>query len=224
MSKKLHAAAVAHFHRARKPEQIAVRREAILAAAAELFDSHGPDGAGLNAIAAHAGFTKSNVYRYFESREAVLLSLFVGDFEALVDRLERVLQSVRPGDVAALARVVADEFTEHPRFCRLLSILATVLEANVSEELIVAMKRATKALSQRVALALHRTLPSVSVEDCGWVASMIATLVAGLWPTAHPSPAAARVAAMPEFAGLKPVAERDLALAILVMFRGISRT
>ena len=58
----------ATFQRARKPEEITIRREAILAAAASLFDEEGPEGAGLNAIAARARFTKSNVYRYFESR------------------------------------------------------------------------------------------------------------------------------------------------------------
>ncbi len=59
------------FQRARKPEEQQLRRAAILAAAAELFDAEGAQGAGLNAIAARAGFTKSNVYRYFESREEV---------------------------------------------------------------------------------------------------------------------------------------------------------
>jgi AcrR family transcriptional regulator len=212
------------FHRARKPEQIAVRREAILAAAAELFDAEGPDGAGLNAIAAHAGFTKSNVYRYFESREAVLLSLFVGAFSAAVADLETELRAVRRGDVAAVARVFAAALLRHPRFCRLLSILGTVLEQNVSEAVIIDMKRATHALAGRVAIALHGALPAISVEDCGWVAATIATLVGGMWPTAEPSPAAARVMALPEFASLRRSVERDLERATLVMLRGIART
>ena len=76
------------FQRARKPEEQQLRREAILRAAAELFDAEGPQGAGLNAIAARAGFTKSNVYRYFESREEVLLSLFLAELEGFVAAFE----------------------------------------------------------------------------------------------------------------------------------------
>jgi len=72
------------FQRARKPEEIEARRETLLAAAAELFDAEGPMGAGLNAIAARAGFTKSNVYRYFESREQVLLELFLSEMDRMV--------------------------------------------------------------------------------------------------------------------------------------------
>jgi AcrR family transcriptional regulator len=224
MSKKLHAAAVAHFHRARKPEQIAVRREAILAAAAELFDAHGPEGAGLNAIAAHAGFTKSNVYRYFESREAVLLSLFVEAFEAAIRDLEGELQRAKIGDVPTVARIFSQTIIRHPRFCRLLSILGTVLEQNVSEAVIVDMKRTTNALAGGAALALHNVLPDISVEDCGWVAATIATLVGGMWPNAQPSPAAARVMQMPEFAAMRRSVDRDLERAILIMLRGIAKT
>ncbi len=79
---------VLSFQRARKPAEQQLRREAILAAAAALFDAEGPQGAGLNAIAAKAGFTKSNVYRYFESREEVLMSLFLAELESFVADLE----------------------------------------------------------------------------------------------------------------------------------------
>lgn len=224
MSVSAHRKLVASFHRARKPEQIAARRKAILAAAAELFDAEGSEGAGLNAIAAHAGFTKSNVYRYFESREAVLLSLFVDAFTAAIEDLERGLRDAPKGDTAAVARIFAATIVRHPRFCRLLSILGTVLEQNVSENVIMDMKRATNALAGRAAVALHRALPAVSVEDCGWVGGTVATLVAGMWPSAEPSPVAARVMAMPEFAGMRRSVDRDLALAILILLRGISKS
>ena len=87
---------VLSFQRARKPEEQKLRREAILAAAAELFDAEGPQGAGLNAIAAKAGFTKSNVYRYFESREEVLMSLFLSELESFVGDFEKHSLAARP--------------------------------------------------------------------------------------------------------------------------------
>ena len=121
------------FQRARKPEEQQVRREAILAAAAELFDAEGPQGAGLNAIAAKAGFTKSNLYRYFESREDVLLSLFLDEIEKFVVEIEERLGAL-DGGIKKIARVSAQTFEEHPRLGALISILTTVLEQNVSEE------------------------------------------------------------------------------------------
>ena len=103
------------FQRARKPEEIQARRETLLAAAAELFDAEGPLGAGLNAIAARAGFTKSNVYRYFESREEVLLSLFLDEMARLVPALVAAIAATPDGDLDALARVLTTEFASRKR-------------------------------------------------------------------------------------------------------------
>ena len=102
-----------------------------------------------------------------------------------------------------------------------MSMLSSVLEENVSEALILALKRAVLSLSIRVAVALHGALPSISLADCAWGSNLVATLVAGMWPGAFPGPVAAKVLAMPEFAGLRPDADRDLERAILVVFKGI---
>lgn len=210
------------FQRARKPEQISARRSAILAAAAELFDEEGPQGAGLNAIAARAGFTKSNVYRYFESREAVLLSLFVDDFEGLVGDLEASLAEVSPGDLEAVAHASAAAFLNRPRLCQLLGMLASVLERNVSEAAVLALKTALLEMSMRIATALSRALPGLPLDDCAWVASVTGTFVAGLWPVANPNPIVARVVARPEFAMMKPSVARDLERMMLALLRGLT--
>lgn len=210
------------FQRARKPEEREQRREAILAAAAELFDAEGPQGAGLNAIAARAGFTKSNVYRYFESREEVLLSLFLDEMNAFVPALETAIGVCAAGDLDALARGAVETFLARPRLCALISILSSVLEQNISEAAIIALKRAVHILDVRVATALAARLPGASLADCGWAVGMAATLVAGMWPVLHSSPVAAKVLAMPEFADLMPVPERDLARALHALLASIS--
>jgi TetR/AcrR family transcriptional regulator len=211
------------FRRARKPEEIEARRETLLAAAAALFDEQGPQGAGLNAIAARAGFTKSNVYRYFESREDVLLSLFRAELLAFVEELERRFAACAENDTAALAQQSADQFVAQPRFCALLSILNLTLEQNVSEAAVISLKRGVVDLNARIGKALAARLPGVSFEDCAWAGAMAATLVAGMWPGANPSPVAAKVVAMPEFAHLKPRVERDLARAIKALFDSIAK-
>lgn len=213
---------VVEFQRARKPEERTQRRQAILAAAAELFDAEGEQGAGLNAIAARAGFTKSNVYRYFESREAVLLSLFLAEFEAFAPEFEAAAAACRPGDTAALAAAGAGAFIARPRLSHLTSILSAVLERNVSETQIVELKQAMRGLTARIALAIQSRLPGASLDDCIWAATMVGTLIAGMWPGAHPSPAAAAVLARPEFARLKPSLDRDLARAIKALLDSIA--
>lgn len=209
------------FQRARKPKEIEARRETLLAAAAELFDAEGPMGAGLNAIAAKAGFTKSNVYRYFESREQVLLELFLAEMDRMVPLVCTGLEATAEGDVDALASLIASAFSARPRLGQLTAILTGVLETNVSEETIVRTKRTMGALTARLAEALQRKLPGSSVADCLWAISMIGTLVAGMWPGARPSPAAARVLAREEFAAFRPNIERDLQRAARALLASI---
>jgi AcrR family transcriptional regulator len=210
-----------NFRRARKPEEQQLRRETLLAAAAELFDAEGPQGAGLNAIAAKAGFTKSNVYRYFESREEVLLSLFLIELDGFATDFEAAMAATPIGDIPAISRTAAKGFIARPRFASLISILAGVLEQNVSEARIIELKRDVAAQNLRIATALHSRLPATSLADCGWVVSMTATLVSGMWPAVIGSPIADKVLAMAEFRHLKPQPEVDLPRAIEALLRSI---
>lgn len=212
------------FLRARKPAEREVRRDAILAAAAALFDAEGVQGTGLNAIAARAGFTKSNIYRYFESREEVLLSLMIESFDDLTEALATQMADLAVGDIAGLARLTADGFSRRPRLGQLMAILPTVLEVNLSEERLVALKRELPVMLERVARAIHRVLPTASLDDCRWTASMTGTIVAGMWPNLAPGSTAARVMARPEFATFKPSIERDLERAIVALLEHVAAT
>ena len=209
------------FQRARQPEQKTARRDTLIAAATDLFDEEGPTGAGLNAIAARAGFTKSNVYRYFESREEVLLTLLLQEQDAFVAALTARLDSLTPGFVGAVAATISSEFLARPRYCQLLGMLCSVLEQNLSEEAIATYRRLGNAQIEPIPAALVRALPKLSLVEAQWLTRMIPTLIAGLWPAAFPSPAAARALDREEFRGIRPVPEQDLPRAILVLLRGI---
>jgi AcrR family transcriptional regulator len=69
------AAMEASFQRARRPEQKSRRREDILAAAAQLAHDSGVARVSLGDIAAAVGLAKSNVLRYFGTREEIYLQL-----------------------------------------------------------------------------------------------------------------------------------------------------
>lgn len=211
------------FQRARKPEEIEARRATLLRAAAELFDAEGPMGAGLNAIAARAGFTKSNVYRYFESREQVLLALFLDEMDLMVPAVCAELAVTEAGDVEQLARILAGAFAERPRLTQLSAILSSVLETNVSEESIVHTKRRMRELTLQLAGALEPRLPGATAADCLWAIAMIGTLAAGLSQGTRPSPVAAAVLAREEFALFRPNMQRDLTRAAAALLASSRR-
>ncbi|HJL17169.1 MAG TPA: TetR family transcriptional regulator [Sandaracinaceae bacterium LLY-WYZ-13_1] len=189
------------FERARRPEQKEQRREALLEAADRALAERGLADASLSAIARGAGLSKANVYRYFESREAIYLELLRRDFEAVAERFEGAAMGLaRSGDLDAVARAIADALTSRPRALELLAQLGSVLERNVSPESIRAFKRAMKHLAARQVFALHAALPGLAVDDAERALRAIVVHAGGLHPLANPGPAVAEVLAEPEFA------------------------
>lgn len=210
------------FIRARQADQKDARRLSLLTAAAELFDEAGPSGAGLNAIAARAGFTKSNVYRYFENREDVLLALFLLEFERFCHDANARLRACRPGDLGGLAAAWAAVLVTSPRLCELVAIFGSVLERNVSATRIEDVKVAMAGHTEGLVAALSERVPGSSAEDCGWVFSMTMALLAGMWPGVRPSPALATVLAKPRFAHMVLHVDRELQRAIHALLSSIA--
>ncbi|HMF40708.1 MAG TPA: TetR family transcriptional regulator [Polyangia bacterium] len=192
------------FQRARKPDERAHRQRAILEAAAALFDAEGLPGVTLNAVARRAGIAKSNLYRYFESREAMLLALLNEDQDAAVALVEEKLARLRgPIDARAVARVFAQVAVASPRFCVLQTALSGVLEQNLSEEAIAQYKRGVLRLGLRIGNALRAALPSLPARATGPFMRYLHAVIAGLYPVANPAPAAARVLRDAQFAALR---------------------
>jgi AcrR family transcriptional regulator len=192
------------FQRARKPDERAHRQRAILDAAAALFDAGGLEGVTLNAVALRAGLAKSNIYRYFESLEAILLALLSADQAAAVVAVEERLARL-PGkvDATAVARVFAQVAVASPRWCVLQTALSSVLEQNISEEGIASYKREVLRLGLRLSNAVRAALPALPARAIAPFLRYFHAIIAGLYPLAHPAPAAARALRAPELAPLR---------------------
>lgn len=210
----------AGFKRARKPEEKAQRRQAILACARELAMEQGPIELSLNELGRRSGVSKPNIYRYFESREEILLCLLVDELESAVNELEGALGPA-PLAPAQVAQRLAAAFLARPLLCQLLGMSAAILEHNLSASAIANAKTAILAQLSRLKTRLTTALPWLGTGDALWAIQAIALYVAGLWPAAHPSTAASEVLARPEFASLTPHAEIDLERFVAVLLAGL---
>lgn len=210
------------FQRAREPEQKEQRRRALLDAAAALLADGDLEAVTLSAIARAVGLAKSNVYRYFESREEILLELLVDDEVAWVGELEQALAPLAGSDDAdQVAAVVAATIARRPLTCELISVVAAVLERNLSATSVAGFKARVLEVSRRIRNALHAALPSLPHAHAEALLRYLHALVAGLWPMAHPAPPTASVLARPEFHGMCSQFDVDLRGALAAMLRGL---
>ncbi len=195
----------------------------ILSAARRLLADRGVAELTLNELARRARVSKPNVYRYFESREDVLLQLWVDEVRALGERLEQAFAPVAPGDIDGVIAAVVAGFAAQPLLCELTSIAAPVLERNLSVDAMVRAKTTLATLTVQSAGALHGRLPFLSFEQCSWLSSAAATWVAGIWPALRPAAAVAEALARPALAGMQPVFDRDYPRLLAVLVAGLRR-
>lgn len=210
------------FQRARQPEQRQQRRQELLDAAAELLAEGGLEAVSLSAIARAASVAKSNVYRYFGSREEILLEILVQDEQAWVSEFERALAPLAgTDDVDAVAGLVASTIAARPVTCELISVVANVLEHNLSADAAVEFKSRVLELSIRISNALHTALPSLPHEHTAALLRYLHALIAGLWPMANPAPLMAALIERPDYHSMCSEFEPDLRGAFAAMLRGL---
>ena len=92
------------FQRARSEEQRAERRRAILDTAAAMLAEMPVAQVSLNELSRRVGLAKSNVLRYFESREAVLLELLDAALQEWLEQLDGALTAAVDPDAAPSER------------------------------------------------------------------------------------------------------------------------
>jgi AcrR family transcriptional regulator len=126
------------FVRAHSPEQREVRRTTILDTARAMLDEMPVAEITLNGLSRKSCMAKSNVLRYFESREAILLELCAEALsEWVIDLESKLSDAVSPTDPAPtraerIVAVITTSLAERPVLCDLLSAQAGVLEHNIS--------------------------------------------------------------------------------------------
>ncbi|MFF0969873.1 TetR family transcriptional regulator, partial [Streptomyces sp. NPDC003703] len=116
------------FRRARSAEQREARRRAILAAAAESLEEMPVGDVSLRELARRVGLSKTNVVRYFETREAVFFALLNQSFDQWLDGLPADLAAAAPSGPASPASVtdaLARSLARRRLLCELLSSLGT---------------------------------------------------------------------------------------------------
>jgi AcrR family transcriptional regulator len=183
------------FQRARSEEQREIRRQAILDTAAAMLDEMPVAEVGLNELSRRVGLAKSNVLRYFESREAVLLELLDRSLRAwLAEMSDELGAGAEPrlpvrerGD--RLAAVLARSLARHTVLCDLINAQAGVLEHNVSVEVVVGFKRSAVASLGTMVDLVRRHVPELG-DGARSVCLMIVILAGALSSYCQPSASA----------------------------------
>ena len=210
------------WKRARSDEKKDERKAAICAAAMTLFKENGYDDVTLNGIAKEAGFAKSNLYRYFSSREEIFLSIFSDLFSRWFAAWSKRLKRFHEHEpIANFAESWVKSFLAIPAFLDLTPLLFLSLEQNSSYEQLVKFKRHSKSLLYPLSLEISRIYPEIANEQAFQCLSLCFAATSNFWAGSRQNDALRKVYAQEEFAALRPTFKSDLKSAVEITVHGL---
>ena len=166
---------ITDFRRARSDDQKARRREAILSAARQHFAEVGFEQFAMGPLAEAVGIARGTLYLYFETREEVLLALYVEEIERLVDA---IIDGTPPGiDAPAFVRAYYQIATASPLYLELAARSNNSIEQNCSVDRLVELKTATRDLAFRVGDHVAQLFGMTPEKAIRFVTSLFGLLV-----------------------------------------------
>ncbi|HPG41598.1 MAG TPA: TetR family transcriptional regulator [bacterium] len=168
------------WQRARNDEQIGQRVNAILDAAGRVFHNVPYEHVTMLMIAREAKFTRSNLYRYFKTREEIFLALFMADIDTWAQHV--TVAFTRPETPESFAAKWTAILCRQKRLLELAPLLALSLEKNLSPEI---YRRTKLALHERIGAVipvLQQALPALDAFQCHDFILFHQALLAGAWP------------------------------------------
>jgi AcrR family transcriptional regulator len=171
---------------------MAARRLAIKAVARDMLTEKNVGDISLRELSDRVGLAKSNVLRYFDSREAIFLEVLDEEFEAWLADIDGRLEQPRPRKPAyaneiRVATVIADAVVARPLLCELLGSMASVLERNISHGFARDFKARAMARIAALAQLVNRHLPWLPPEFTAFFAEGALMLTAGAYPFSVPT-------------------------------------
>jgi len=163
------------FQRARTDDQKELRRQAILAAGRAHLAEVGFERFAMGPLAKAAGVARGTLYLYFPTREELLYTLHL---EALHAWKGAFFARTTPGMSAEdLLAAFFDSAHATPLILETLPRVPSVLECNLSTELLVAGKRQNRAIGVEVAEQLATVLEVPPPTAYGLLRGLLALLV-----------------------------------------------
>lgn len=191
------------WERARTQEQKEQRIAEIIDATARLYETHPFEKISLVAIAKAANFTRSNLYKYFNSKEEIFFEFLKQDVIHWREDLVTTFKKKRRYTIPEFAAVWVKVQTQHARMQDLISILYDFLEKNTTIERMIDFKRLTRSEYTIVSELLRDLFPRLSQENAIKFLNMQFAASIGLYTMTNLSSVQEEVLTYPEFRNLK---------------------
>lgn len=141
------------------------RKNEIINACAELYETKNFKDVTLKDIGAKTSFTRTLIYYYFHTKEEIFLALLQKEYEAWIEDLAAIRRDHQKMTVDQFAEELAHSLERRSRLLKLMSMNHYDMEANSRMENLVAFKTAYGNSMRAVTCCLEKFFPRMTVSD-----------------------------------------------------------
>ena len=212
-------------HRAVHDEQKQERRQAILDATWQLFQTTRYEALTMVDIAHALGLAKGTVFLYFKTKESLFLTLVEQQLTVLFTEVNTHLETLaHPSTVPEVAEVLCQSLEARPGLTRLLAILHTMLEQNIDLDTALAFKYFLLEHFQYTGTLLEQCLPFLSPGKGASLLLQSHALVIGLWHLSDPAPIVQQALQQPALHMFEVHFAPEFSTALQALLYGLERT
>ncbi|MBR3000950.1 MAG: TetR family transcriptional regulator [Oscillospiraceae bacterium] len=147
------------------PEQIAQKREEIINACEQLYQTMSFREITLKEIGNITSFSRPTIYNYFETKEEIFLGLFQREYDRWNEDLTAILNGNDQLTKKELADHIAGSLAGRPQLLKLLSMNNFDMEANSRQELLTEFKKSYGRSMQLVSMVVQKFCPEMTVAE-----------------------------------------------------------
>lgn len=166
------------------PELTAARKEEIVNACEQLYQTMSFKDITLKEIANATSFTRTSIYNYFQTKEEIFLALYEREYERWNEELETLLRDNETLERNQLVDRLAMSLAHREHLLKLLSMNNYDMESNSRLELLVSFKAAYGKSMDNMRLILAKYCPWMMEEDIQDFIYVFYPFMFGIYPYA----------------------------------------
>lgn len=147
------------------PEQIAQKRDEIINACEQLYQTMSFREITLKEIGTITSFSRPTIYNYFQTKEEIFLALFQREYDRWNEDLAAILDENEKLTKAELSDKIAASLAGRDQLLKLLSMNNYDMESNSRQEMLTAFKQSYGQSMQLMSMLLEKFCPDMSAAD-----------------------------------------------------------
>ena len=163
------------------------RKEEIINACAELYETMGFKDITIRDIGSKTSFTRTSIYNYFQTKEEIFLALLQREYTAWIADLEAILEQNEALSSPGFADAIAHTLEKRTYMLKLLSMNLYDMEGSSRIENLVDFKRTYAGALNAVTRCLEKFFPAMTAEDRQAFLYAFFPFLFGVYPYALPT-------------------------------------